>query len=62
MVSAYDRTGIRAARHRIVLKALAAANTQEDRDEEDGPRTLRSEEVARALAASMHEAGGEHDR
>jgi hypothetical protein len=62
MVSAYDRSGIRAARHRIVLKALAATNLQDERDEEDGPRTLRSEEVARALADSMREGEGEENR
>jgi hypothetical protein len=55
MVSAYDRAGMRAARQRIVLRALEVTrpHPEPDADDEaDAPRTLRGEAVAAVLAAT----------
>ena len=60
MVSAYDRTSVRAARQRIVLRALEAAIAREERDDDEGPRTLRSEAVSAVLAATK-DGGGPRD-
>ena len=62
MVSAYDRTGMRAARQRIVLKALAAASPQQERDDDEGPRTLRSQAVAAVLAATKDDGSSGAER